>query len=344
MWKGPNRALYVIIPLIRSDFVARGIWKGTLGFGLVSIGVELFSAESQSGLELSMLDARDHAPIGYKKYNKRTGEELEGAEIVKGYEISKGRYVILSQEDLKAANPRSAGVIDILGFVHEGEIELAYFDKPYVVGPTKGSEKAYALFVRALEETERIGIAQVVIRTKQHVAAIYPYKHAIMVHLMRYHDELRQPADFGIEEDTDARRSIRPQELSMAQQLVESMTTTWDPSEFKDTYRDDLLELIHRRAAEGGGKGAVESPGVEDGPPARVLDLMTALKGSLAARARGGRPARPGTLRVARTSKATAASAKAPATTAAKSAAKKSAGGKSAARPAAKKRAARKTA
>jgi DNA end-binding protein Ku len=314
--------------------VARGIWKGTLGFGLVSIGVELFTAESPTGLELSMLDARDHSPIGYRKYNKRTGEDLDGAEIVKGYEVSKGRFVILSAEDLKAANPRAAGVIDILGFVHEGEIELAYFDKPYVVGPTKGSEKAYALFVKALEETGRIGIAQVVIRTKQHIAAIYPYKQAVMVHLLRYDAELRQPSDFGIEEDTDARRAIRPQELSMAQQLVESMTTTWNPSEFKDTYREDLMELIQRRAAAGDGKGAVVSPGADDGPPARVLDLMTALKGSLAARARGQRVARPGSLRVAKASKTAAAKATAP----------KKSEGRSTSKVATKKRAARKSA
>ena len=323
--------------------MARGIWKGTLGFGLVSIGVELFSGESQTGLDLSMLDARDNSPIGYRKYNKRTGEDLEGAEIVKGYEISKGRYVILSPEDLKAANPRSAGTIDILGFVHQGDIELAYFDKPYIVGPTKGSEKAYALFVRALEETERIGIAQVVIRTKQHVAAIYPYKQAVMVHLLRYAEELRQPADFGIDEDTVARQAIRPQELSMAQQLVESMSTTWDPSEFKDTYRDDLMELIQQRAAnpEGGVAVAAES---EDSPPARVLDLMTALKGSLAARARGGRTTtgRQSALRVSKASSAPAASTAKPA--AKKAAAKKGASKTAAPEPAAKRPKARKSA
>lgn len=316
--------------------MARGIWKGTLGFGLVSIGVELFSAESQTGLDLSMLDARDNSPIGYRKYNKRTGEDIEGGEIVKGYEISKGRYVILSPEDLKAANPRSAGTIDILGFVHQGDIELAYFDKPYIVGPTKGSEKAYALFVRALEETERIGIAQVVIRTKQHIAAIYPYKQAVMVHLMRYAGELRQPADFGIDEGTEARRNIRPQELSMAQQLVESMTTEWEPSEFKDTYRDDLLELIQQRAASPDGAVGVAAES-EDGPPPRVLDLMTALKGSLASRARGKGPARPGALRVT----------KASTTAAAKPAAKKSTaktGTPSTAKVAGKRRNARKSA
>jgi len=282
-----------------------------------------------------MLDARDNSPIGYKKYNKRTGDEIEGGEIVKGYEISKGRYVILSPEDLKAANPRSSGSIDVLGFVHQGDIELAYFDKPYVVGPTKGSEKAYALFVRALEETERIGIAQVVIRTKQHVAAIYPYKQAVMVHLMRYAAELRQPSEFGIDEETDARRAIRPQELSMARQLVESMTTTWDPSEFKDTYRDDLLALIQQRAAQPE-NGVAVSPEVEDGPPARVLDLMTALKGSLAVRARGQRVARPGTLRVAKASSTKE--------TAEKPAAKKSASKGTTAKVASKRRSARKSA
>ena len=321
--------------------MARGIWKGTLGFGLVSIGVELFSAESQTGLDLSMLDARDNSPIGYRKYNKRTGEDIEGGEVVKGYEISKGRYVILSPEDLKAANPRSAGTIDILGFVHQGDIELAYFDKPYIVGPTKGSEKAYALFVRALEETERIGIAQVVIRTKQHVAAIYPYKQAVMVHLMRYAAELRQPADFGIDEGTEARRNIRPQELSMAQQLVESMTTVWDPSEFKDTYRDDLLALIQQRAASPDGGVAVSAES-EDGPPPRVLDLMTALKGSLASRARGARPARPGAGR-----QSALRVTKASTTAAAKPAAKKSAaksGTPSTAKVAGKRRNARKSA
>lgn len=319
--------------------MARGIWKGTLGFGLVSIGVELFSAESPAGLDLSMLDARDNSPIGYRKYNKRTGEDLEGGEIVKGFEISKGRYVILSPEDLKAANPRAAGTIDILGFVHQGDIELAYFDKPYVVGPTKGSEKAYALFVRALEETERVGIAQVVIRTKQHVAAIYPYKQAVMVHLMRYDAELRQPADFGIDEGTEARRNIRPQELSMAQQLVESMTTTWDPSEFKDTYRDDVMALIQQRAAGPGGAVAVSADS-DDSPPPRVLDLMTALKGSLAAKARGGRPARPVRPSALRVTKAST-------TAAAKPAAKKSAAKSattSTAKAAGKRRSARKSA
>ena len=265
--------------------MARGIWKGTMGFGLVSIGVELFSAESPNELSFSMLDRRDHSTIGYRKYNKHTGEEIDGSEIVKGFEIEKGKFVILSNEDFKAANPRATGMIDVIGFVKASEIELIYFDKPYVVGPLKGSEKAYALFVKTLEDTERVGVAQVVIRTRQHIAAIYPHRHAIVVQLMRYHDELRQPADLGIEEDSAARKALRPQELKMAEQLVESMSTEWNPAEFHDEYSEDIMKMIRERAAEPDGKVAVTSAD-SDSPAPKVLDLMAALKGSLAEKAK----------------------------------------------------------
>ncbi len=266
--------------------MARGIWKGTLGFGLVSIGVELYSAESPQGLDLDMLHKRDHAPIGYRKYNKVTGQEISNDEIVKGYAVSKGRYVILSHDDLKSANLRATQTIDVIGFVPADDIALVYFDKPYVVGPLKGSEKAYALFVKTLEDTHQVGLAQVVIRTKQHLAAVYPYNQSVVVHLLRYHDELRQPADLGIPLDSIARRNIRPQELKMARQLVESMTTEWTPETFRDSYRDDLLSMIQTRAESTGDDGVV-SASTPDSPPPRVLDLMAALKGSLAARAHG---------------------------------------------------------
>jgi len=261
-----------------------GIWKGTLGFGLVSIGVELFSAESPGGISLDLLDKRDHAPVGYRKYNKSTGAEIDSSEIVKGYAVSKGQYVVLSDEDLAAANPQSTRTVDVLGFVDAGSIDTIYFDKPYVVAPLKGSEKAYALFVRTLEETERIGIAQIVIRTAQHVAALYPYRQAIVVHLLRYDSEVRAPSELGVSEDSAARRGIRATEMTMARQLVASMATTWNPAEFKDSYHDDLLRLVEARAS-----GAVTAAGpAADSEPPRVLDLMAALKRSLAARSRGG--------------------------------------------------------
>lgn len=287
--------------------MARGIWKGTLGFGLVSIGVELFGAEQAKSLDLDMLDKRDHAPIGYKKYNKNTGAEIESDDIVKGYAVSKGRYVILSNEDLKSANPKSSQTIDVVGFVPASDIDLIYFDKPYVVGPLKGSEKAYALFVKTLEDTEQVGIAQVVIRTKQYMAALYPYKHSVVVHLLRYHDEVRQPADLGLEENSAARQAIRPQELTMARQLVDSMAMDWNPSEFHDTYREDIIKMIHERA-ESGEEGTVTAADVE-APEPRVLDLMTALKGSLAARAKENVGGRAAAQRVERKDKKAAASA-----------------------------------
>jgi DNA end-binding protein Ku len=260
--------------------MARGIWKGTLGFGLVSIGVELYTAESPQGLDLDMLDARDHAPIGYKKYNKQTGAEVEGDNIVKGYAVSKGRYVILSAEDLTAANPRATQSIDIQGFVAAADIDLVYFDKPYVVGPLKGSEKAYALFVETLEQTQRVGIAQVVIRTKQHPAALYPWNGALVVQLLRYHDEVRTPAQLGV---SPPARTVSAAERTMATQLVEMMATTWDPTAFHDAYREDLLRLIEARAAQPEGGAVTVAPVADDAP--RVLDLMAALEGSLAERA-----------------------------------------------------------
>ncbi len=261
-----------------------GIWKGTLGFGLVSIGVELFSAESPGGISLDLLDKRDHAPVGYRKYNKSTGAEIEPSDIVKGYAVSKGKYVVLSDADLAEANPKSTRIIDVLGFVDAGSIETIYFDKPYVVAPLKGSEKAYALFVRTLEETERVGIAQIVIRTAQHVAALYPFRQAIVVHLLRYDSEVRVPSELGVSEDSAARRGIRATEMTMARQLVASMATTWNPSEFKDSYHDDLLRLVEARSS---GAVAAAVPSAESDEP-RVLDLMAALKSSLAARSKSG--------------------------------------------------------
>lgn len=264
--------------------MARGIWKGTLGFGLVSIGVELFGVEDhEQSLDLDLLDRRDHAPIGYRKYNKVTGKEVKSEDIVKGYEIKKGRYIILESDDLKAANPKVSQTIDIIGFVRASDIDLVYFDKPYMVGPLKGSTKAYALLVKTLEDTEQVGIAQVVIRTKQYLAAIYPYQHAVIVHLLRYEDEVRQPEDIHITADTDG-MTFRPQELKMAVQLVNSMAMEWDPTQFRDTYREDVIHIIEQ-LAESGEDVMVEQ--VADGSPEpRVLDLVAALKSSLAERAK----------------------------------------------------------
>jgi DNA end-binding protein Ku len=260
--------------------MARGIWKGTLGFGLVSIGVELFSAESPERIDLDLLDRRDHSRIRYKKVNESTGEEVEQKDIVKGYAVEKDEYVILSDEDLKAANPKASQTVDVLGFVGAAEIPPIYYAKPYYLAPTKGSERAFALFREALEKSEQIAVAQIVIRTRQYVAAVYPHDAVLVVHLLRYHDELREPKEAGAEAaERAAKREVRPQELKMAEQLMSAMELKWDPTEYTDTYRNDVLKLVDDLAE---GKKIKKTPAAKQAD-GKVIDLMAALKKSVAA-------------------------------------------------------------
>ncbi len=269
-----------------------GIWKGTLGFGLVNIGVELFSAEQPNELDLDMLDKRDLSRIGYLKVNKSTGDVVEAKDIVKGMAVTKDHYVVLSAADLKEANPKATQSIDIVGFVEAGEIDLIYFAKPYLVMPLKGSEKAYGLLRDSLQDTGKMGLAQVVIRTRQHVSAVYPHKQALVVHLLRYADEVRDPGDLGaIGKGASSARKALPKEVSMAEQLIESMTTAWDPTEFTDSYRKDLLKLVKQRAKRGTKKSPPVAEVARESSP-RVLDLMAALERSVATRGGRGKTAK----------------------------------------------------
>lgn len=253
-----------------------------MGFGLVNIGVELFGAEATAErLDLDLLDKRDHARIRYRKVNEATGKEVPQEDIVKGFPVEKDRYVVLTDADLKAANPKSSQTVDIVGFVPQDAIELIYYAKPYYVAPLKGSEKAYALLRETLRRTERIAVAQIVIRTRQYVAAVYPLEEVLVVQLLRYHDELK---DFKSQEVTAANaatRSLRPPELSMAEQLVESMDMEWKPAEYADTYKSDILKLVKERAR----GGVRKARAAEEPEETRVLDLMAALKQSVESRA-----------------------------------------------------------
>jgi DNA end-binding protein Ku len=258
-----------------------------MGFGLVSIAVELLPAETSERLDLDLLDRRDKARIRYKKVNAATGAEVKQADIVKGYAVSKDRYVILSDADLKAANPKSTQTVDILGFVPREEIAPIYFSRPYYVSPLKGSAKAYTLLREAMKRSGRIGIAQIVLRTRQYVAAVYPNEEALVVHLLRYHDEIRA---FGAEGLEGAGAAPRPQELAMAEQLMKTMATEWDPTEYTDTYRRDVLKMIKARAKGGGKKAPAEAP--EEESETRVLDLMAALKKSVESKGKPKAPRR----------------------------------------------------
>lgn len=259
--------------------MARSVWKGTLGFGLVTIGVELITAESPEHLELDMLDKRDMSRIGYQKINKTTGEVVESKDIVKGYPVSRDKYVILEDADLKAANPKSTQTIDVLGFVDAKEIPPIYYAKPYLISPTKGSGKAYALFCETLAASSQVAVARLVVRTRQYMASVYPLDGALVVQLLRFESEIRFPEDAGVTIPEEEAKAIRPAERQMAKQLIEGMQMEWEPGEWRDEYRDDLLKLVKERA-----KGAKASqPVAASGDEPRVLDLMEALRRSVAA-------------------------------------------------------------
>ncbi len=257
--------------------MARSVWKGTLSFGLVTIGVELLTAESPERIDLDMLDKRDMSRIGYQKINKSTGEVVESKDIVRGYPVSRDRYVILNDADFKAANPEATQTIDVFGFVDASEVPPIYYAKPYLISPTKGSGKAYALFHETLGETGQVGIARLVVRTRQYMAAIYPLQEALAVQLLRYHDEVRFPAEAGVTVPESEVKKIRPAERQMAKRLMADMKIDWQPEEWHDEYREDLMKLVEARA-----KGAKPSPPVTEGAgETKVLDLMEALRRSV---------------------------------------------------------------
>ena len=207
--------------------MARALWKGAISFGLVHIPVELISASLEHELDLSMLDRRDFAPIGYKRYNKRTGKEVEWDDIIKGYEYKKDEYVVLSDEDLRQANVKATQTIAIDTFVDAVEVPLTFYEHPYYLLPAKGGEKVYALLRETLRKANKVGIASVVMRTKQHLCALVCVGDAIVLNTLRYADELRPTDDLDLPGSTLKAAGISEKELKMAMSLVEGMSDTW---------------------------------------------------------------------------------------------------------------------
>jgi len=262
--------------------MARGLWKGAISFGLVNVPVELHSARSRNssraaGLDMTMLDKRDLAPVGYKRVNKSTGKEVAWGDVVKGYEYQDGDYVVLSDEDFRRANPEAAKTVDILAFVELAEIQPQYFDTPYYLKPEKRGEKAYALLRDTLEKAGKAGIASVVIRTKQYLAALVPQDELLVLNTLRYADELKDPAELEI-----PKAKVTAKELDMALRLVEDMADKWHPDKYKDTYRDDLLKRIKAKVKAGETEEITEpekEPRKEKS--ADVIDLMSLLRKSV---------------------------------------------------------------
>jgi DNA end-binding protein Ku len=270
--------------------MARSMWKGAISFGLVHIPVEMYPAASDQGLDLSMLDRRDFAPIGFKRYNKATGKEVSWDDIVKGYEYSDGEYVVLSDEDLRRANPEATQTIDIIAFVNAEQVPLIYYEQPYYLAPGKGGDKVYALLRETLRDVGKIGIANVVIRVKQHLAALVCVGDTIVLNTLRYPDEIRPTDELKIPAADSKAAQVTEKELQMARALVEGMSEKWKPQQYHDTYREDVMALIKKKIAANQTKTLTEPEPEEEKPvKSNVIDLVSLLQASL-----GKKPAKAG--------------------------------------------------
>ncbi|HEY7530359.1 MAG TPA: Ku protein, partial [Gemmatimonadota bacterium] len=258
----------------------RSMWKGHISFGLVNIPVKLYSATSKEDLSFRFLHKKDLSPIAYEKVCAQEGEEVPWDEIVRGYEYEKGKFVVLTDEDFKRADVEATRTVDILDFVDAAEVDPMYFDKPYYLQPDRGGEKPYVLLREALQRTGKVGIAKVVIRTRQHLAAVKPSGDALVLDLMRFDDEITDPAELDLPQDADLDR----REVEMAERLIENLTAPFDASKYTDDYRRELLQVIREKVA-----GREPEPVEEGRPSPQVIDIMSALKASLEQTERDGR-------------------------------------------------------
>lgn len=263
--------------------MARGLWKGAISFGLVNVPVELFPAEKRSSeLDLTMLDKRDLAPVGYKRYNKSTGEDVPWGEIVKGYEYEDAKYVVLSDEDFRRANVEAAKTVEILAFVDLAEIPPLYFETPYYLAPGKRGEKAYALLRETLKKSGKAGIATVVIRTRQYLAALIPRDEVLVLNTLRYAEELKEVDELGLPSSALKGPKVTAKEIDMALRLVDDMSDEWQPENYKDTYRHDLLARVHEKIKKGQTEEITEpEKGEKEAAGAEVIDLMALLRKSV---------------------------------------------------------------
>jgi DNA end-binding protein Ku len=257
----------------------RSLWNGHISFGLVTIPVKLYSATANEELSFRFLRKRDLSPISYERVAEKDGKEVPWDEVVKGYEYEKNKFVVLTDEDFKRADVEATRTIDIVDFVEADEVDMMYFDKPYYLEPGKGGEKPYAILRDALAATGRVGIAKVVIRTRQHLAAIKPQGRALVLNVMRFQDELVDAAKLDLPREGGADN----RELEMAKKLIENLTEPFDPSRYTDEYREELLRVIHEKL-----EGKEPEPVEKESSP-QVIDIMSALKASLDQTRRTGR-------------------------------------------------------
>jgi DNA end-binding protein Ku len=250
--------------------VARPIWSGTISFGLVSVPVRMYTATASQELRFHFLDRRDMAPIGYDKVNKETGQSVRPDDIIRGFEFEKGRFVEVTDEDVDRLDVELTHAIDICDFVSIEEIDPLYFRKGYYLLPQEGAEKPYRLLLKALDETSRVAIAKVVIRNKQHLSCVRPVGDALVLETMYYADEVRAP-------EAAPKPQVRDAEVEMAKTLIENLAAKWDPERYHDRYRNELLDLLQKKA-----EGEPLPEPAQDGG-GEVIDLMEALRQSVQA-------------------------------------------------------------
>ena len=313
--------------------MARPIWSGTLSFGLLNVPVSLMSGERKVDLHFRMLDSRDRKPIRFERVNADTGEEVPWKDIIKAYEYDKGNYVVVEQEDIRAAAPESHETVEVETFVDRDSIDPRYFEKPYVLVPGKKAEKGYVLLRRTLESTGKVGVARVVIRTREYLSAVMPMGDALMLILLRYPQELVDPEDYKLPTGSASSYRITGKEEEMAAALVESMAGEWAPDSYHDEFRARLQAIIRKRIKSKGATAKIEEPGREDAEETtNVVDFMALLQKSLADKRRT--PAKKTAKKATKATKAAKATKKAAvkktSATTKKSAAKKAAKRKSA--------------
>jgi DNA end-binding protein Ku len=260
--------------------VARAIWSGSISFGLLNVPVRLYSAVSKQTVRFRELREGDGSRVKHKRVAESDGKEVPYEKIVKGYEYAPDQYVVLSRDELSELEPQRSRAIEIQDFVDLDDIDPIYFEQPYYLGPDKGAERAYALLVQAMKDAHKVAIARFVLRNKEHLAAIRPMEDVLTLTTMRFHDEVSSPQDLDGEVFEEAKpKKPEKRELEMAKQLIDSLTSDFEPDKYRDEYREELLDLLERKAE---GKEVVSAP-TEEPKPTKAPDLMSALEESLAA-------------------------------------------------------------
>src|SRR5215831_9060004 len=255
--------------------MARPIWKGSISFGLVNIPIALYAATRREELKFRLLRETDLSPVNYKRVAEKDGKEVPWDQIVKGYEYEKGRYIVLREEDFQRVDLEATQTVDIQDFVDQEEIDPMFFYKPYYLEPQKGGDKAYVLLRDALKETNKVGIAKVVIKTRQYLAGVKPEDGVLVLELMHFADELADSEKLHVPKKTE----VGKRELNMAKSLIDSMSAKWNPEKYRDDYREALMEVIEEKV-EAGGKEIEEKP--RKAPkPTKVIDLVSVLQKSL---------------------------------------------------------------